>query len=272
MTLAGFLFLGVLGAILGSFMNMLIYRLPRDLDIVYKRSFCPACAHLLGPRDLIPLFSYLVQLGKCRYCSVRIPVRYMLVELVSTAYLLILGAVFGASWLTVIWYVFGACALIIFASDMETTQIPDSANVGLGLVGLALHLPHGILSVWHLPNPLSALWHLLNACGLVSAIEGALLGAGFMLGLNAIGKLFYKQDVIGFGDVKLMLGLGMVLGFRLTVAQLYFTALSGGLIAGVLILLKLKKRNDRIPYAPILLAAAVASLLWGNRFITWLNF
>jgi leader peptidase (prepilin peptidase)/N-methyltransferase len=163
------------GAAVGSFLNVLIYRLPRNLSIAFPPSHCPQCGHRLGVRDLFPLLSYLAQGGKCRYCRAPIPVRYFLVELWNAgvwAWLWHQWLVVGESPLRFVVYALAASVLIaIFFIDLQHYIIPDELNVALLVLGL-LHagLLKGAPTDWD--------WASLGVLNLRNAAIGALVGAG----------------------------------------------------------------------------------------------
>jgi len=186
----------LLGAVVGSFLNMVIYRLPRGLSFVEpSKSFCPKCKHPLGVVDLFPLFSWLSTGGKCRYCKEPVAVRYFVVEL-------IMGSVFAAIWwqyliatyapVTTLFYCLtAACLLAAFYIDWELYIIPDELNAVILVFGIGYHAVQG---------------------DLMTAIWGALLGWGLIWGIAMLGLLLFRKDAMGHGDIKLMRGVGALLG------------------------------------------------------------
>jgi leader peptidase (prepilin peptidase)/N-methyltransferase len=232
-----------IGAALGSFFNMLIYRLPREEDIVIKSSYCPKCNHKLEPIDLIPIISYLWQKGKCRYCKKHIKFRYLLTEIVCATILLFLWLKFGLSYLFFKYLLFLSSFLIIFFTDIEEYIIPDVITLPCIVIGLGM-------AVWEK--------NVLNA------ILGGLYGYCFFVIIAFFAKLYYKKDAIGGGDMKLAAYIGTFWGFRQIVLTTYFSFIVGGVIAVFLILIKKKKRTDYIPFAPAIIIASLFSLAFGN--------
>lgn len=196
------------GAAVGSFLNVLIYRLPRNLSIAFPPSHCPACGHRLGLLDLFPLLSYLFQAGKCRYCRTRIPLRYFLVELWNAgvwAWLWYQWLIVGESPLRFVFYALSASVLIaIFFIDLQHYIIPDELNVALLILGL-LHagLLAGMPTDWN--------WASLGVLSLRNAALGALIGAGLFSLIAILGRIAFRKDAMGHGDIKLVRGMGALL-------------------------------------------------------------
>ncbi|MFN4033168.1 MAG: prepilin peptidase [Fimbriimonadales bacterium] len=196
------------GAAVGSFLNVLIYRLPRNLSIAFPPSHCPACGHRLGVRDLFPLLSYLAQGGKCRYCRAPIPTRYFLVELWNAsvwAWLWHQWLIVGESPFGFVCYALAASVLIaIFFIDLQHYIIPDELNTALLILGL-LHagLLRGVPTDWD--------WASLGMLNLRNAALGALIGAGLFSMIAILGRLAFRKDAMGHGDIKLVRGMGALL-------------------------------------------------------------
>jgi len=218
------------GATIGSFLNVVIYRLPRGLSLSNPpKSFCPNCKHSLGFADLFPLFSWLVSRGKCRYCAQPIASRYVWVELLN-----------GSLW-AVIWWQFliasneplrgafyaitsSALVAVIFI-DWELYIIPDELNATLLVFGIAYHAFDKSLPV--------ALW-------------GALWGWGLLWGIALFGRVLFRKDAMGHGDIKMMRGVGALLGPGLLVANLAI-AVVAGLVIGITMLVVASKTQSTGP-------------------------
>jgi len=208
-----------LGAFFGSFLNMVIYRLPRELSFGEpKRSFCPNCEHSLDWIDLFPIFSWLSTGGKCRYCKKPIAPRYLIVELVT-------GLLFAGVWyrymcqtanpmvLAACINAFIVCCLVaIIFIDAEHFIIPDEINAAL-LIGALVF--QGTQGHW-----MDALW-------------GALLGWGLIWGIALIGRLMFGKDAMGDGDIKMMRGIGALIGWKLLLANIGIAVVLG-LIGGLI--------------------------------------
>ena len=205
-----------LGTVAGSFLNMVIYRLPRGISFWNpSHSICPICKHKLDWIDLMPLFSWLSTRGKCRYCAARIPVRYFLVELLC-------GALFVGIWWqylcaadkplqAVAYLAVAACLVAVIFIDAELFIIPDELNALILILGLA----YGVASK-----------------DITTSLLGALTGWGLLWGITLLGRLAFGKDAMGHGDIKLMRGLGALLGPAMTAVSLVM-AVFVGLIVGV---------------------------------------
>lgn len=223
------------GAVMGSFMNMCIHRLPRGLSLSNPpRSFCPACKHPLGAADLVPLFSWLFLRGRCRYCKAPIHARYFIVELIN-------GSLWAWLWwqylivgwnpaLGIAYAVFGSSLFIALVTDLEHYIIPDEINAILLFAGFAYH---GIFG-----NIMTAVW-------------GALVGWGMLWGVALLGRVAFGKDAMGHGDIKMARGMGAMLGPLLVVAA-FFIAVFAGAIGGVIQILLRKKGgvSDERPVPP----------------------
>ncbi|MDX2064659.1 MAG: prepilin peptidase [Fimbriimonadaceae bacterium] len=207
----------VVGAVLGSFLNMVIYRLPRGISFVNpSSSICPTCKAHLGWVDLVPLFSWLSTGGKCRYCKAPVAARYFLVEVLT-------GALFAGAWYAYqiqsdrmghLWFVWAmlACLVAVVFIDWELYIIPDELNAVILLVGLASSAYSGKL---------------------VEGAFGALTGWGIMFFISfVLGRLILQKDALGDGDIKLMRGVGAMLGPLLTPVSVVIGVFAG-LVIGV---------------------------------------
>lgn len=241
----------VLGAVFGSFYNMLIYRLTRDLPIVRGRSFCPHCEHSLYAKDLVPIFSYLVKWGRCSYCGWKIPKRYLWVEILSGTLMLGLWVQFGVSVLFIKYFVFFSGMIILFFTDFEAQLIPDCVSYGLIFIGLGFALlEHRMMdSVW-----------------------GIVIGFGVYFLISVLAYFYYKQEALGGGDVKLGAAVGAFWGVKIAILSIYLSFMIGGVIAIILVLTHRKKKTDVIPFGPIIILANIVSLvfldlIWGFFFL-----
>lgn len=196
-----------LGAVIGSFLNVVIYRLPRAMSLGNPaHSFCPSCEHRLEAKALIPLLSWLFARGKCVYCGAKVPSRYFWVELVNGALWAWLWQIFfvqtppAGPWELGCAYALAASALVaIIWIDWELYIIPDEINAFLLFVGLG----YGALSG-----------------NLVGALLGAFVGWGLLFGIALLGRVAFGKDAMGHGDIKMMRGVGAILGAKLLAANL----------------------------------------------------
>ena len=292
----------VLGLAFGSFLNVCIYRLPRELSVVRPRSACPQCERPIRAYDNIPVLSWLILRGRCRNCQAFISVRYLIVEVLTGAIFLACYAHFGASLATLKYCAFGFLLLGLIFTDAETQLLPDKmtlTGLALGLVfslvvpvyDLASQILPGLAS---LPVSSDVSWHLLS---LTDAVLGAIVGASFIYGAGAIYLRARGVQGMGFGDVKLMAMVGAFLGAKLTIFTLFSASIAGSLFGLATVLAVWIKRTRRrmkrhhesaaqarrrawesaaialrrhqMPFGVFLGSMAMVSLFYGNRFLQW---
>lgn len=236
----------LLGTCIGSFLNVCIFRLPLNESIIFPSSHCPNCNNKLRPYDNIPLMSFFLLRGKCRFCRTKISWQYPLIEL-TTGLLFALAAIrFGVQWNTLIALVLISASLVISVIDLKIQIIP---NV-ISLPGILLGLLASLL-------PFSSV-HFLNA------LYGMLLGGG----------LFYLVAVLsrggmGGGDIKLIAMFGAFLGWQNCLVTIFLAVLLGSIVGIGLMLLKRKGRKDPIPFGPFLCIGALISFFYGQEILHW---
>lgn len=243
--LAYFLVAGM-GMIIGSFLNVVIHRVPKGESIVAPRSHCPECNYVLGPLDLVPVFSFLLLKGRCRKCSAQISFRYPLVELLTGGvFFLILSQGSGSIEDRLLQMIFVAALISLALIDSDTMLLPDVIVYPLIVLGIIRGFLPGAPEIGE---------SLLSAAGAVG---------GF--GLIA---LVYPQGM-GWGDVKLAAALGTFLGFPHILMGVFFASAFGS-IAGVTgILLKKEGMKKQIPFGPYLAAGAFIAMIWGDAIFSW---
>ncbi|MGI8960344.1 MAG: prepilin peptidase [Bryobacteraceae bacterium] len=244
----------VFGLIFGSFLNVCIYRIPRDLSVVAPRSFCTECGEGIAWHDNVPLLSYAVLRGRCRACGTRIGLRYPVVEL-STAILLAATAVqYGWTISALKWALFEAILVTLFWTDIEERILPDELTLGGAVAGLVLALfvrVPGQLPVLFLPNS-KMVWQSVFNAGF-----GATVLAGPIWMLGSIYARVRKREGLGLGDVKLLVLLGVFLGLENGLLALLIGVLSGSVIGIVYIWLARKKASTyELPFGSFLCAGA----------------
>lgn len=222
----------LLGLIIGSFLNVCIYRLPRDLSVVMPRSFCPVCGQRVAWHDNVPLVSYIALRGRCRSCRKPIGYRYPLVELVTAILFAVTAAQYGWSLAALKWAIFEAAMIVLFWTDFEERLLPDEFTLGGAVVGLILAIfimvpgPFGDLLL-----PRSAIvWRSLVNAGFGAAI--------LVLPLYAFARAYArirKREGLGLGDVKLLLLIGVFLGVEKGLFALVLGSVGGSIIGIVYI-------------------------------------
>jgi len=246
------LFFFLSGLCIGSFLNVCIWRIPREESIVWPGSHCPACQHAIAAWDNIPLLSWLILKGKCRHCSAPISPRYFLVELLT-------GTLFTVIWLLHGWsletptYIFFTCALILGTFvDFDHLILPDRVTLGGMAAGLILSAVFP--SLQGQTDRLPALLHSLG---------GLALGFGILWTVSTVGRLILKKEAMGFGDVKLLGAIGACLGWQAVLFCVFVSSLSGTVLGLGLIAAGKKELQSKIPYGPHIALAAVLWMLCG---------
>lgn len=252
------------GACVGSFLNVCIYRIPREESIVAPRSHCPHCGKPIAWYDNIPLLSWLVLRARCRACGGPISPRYVLVELLTAVLFWLVWRTYGLDARTpVYWLVVGGLILGTFV-DLEHLIIPDRVSLGGWVAGLVL-------------SPLVPALHGVATAreALMSSAIGLAAGAGSLWLVGVLGKAAFRKDAMGLGDVKLLGGLGALLGWRAVLFIIMGSSLVGSLVGLGLIVGRRREWQSRIPYGPYLALAALVWILrgrvWWDAYIAWLQ-
>lgn len=243
------IFVFVLGSIIGSFLNVCIYRLPRNQSIVFPASHCPNCQKPIAPWDNIPIVSYLLLKGKCRACKQPISLRYPAVELLNGILYLMIPSLLGFRIFDFGFYfiAYFVSALIVMAfSDLETGLIPDQPI----FLGIILGLLYGALG---------GRW--------ADPLLGTALGFSALFAVQKIGGFIYKKDVLGDGDLKLAAFLGSYLYPSYLLLSLFLGYFIGALVALLLLAFKIKKLEDYIPFGPYLALGGILTLFFGPQII-----
>ncbi|MFC1953039.1 prepilin peptidase [Chloroflexota bacterium] len=256
MLLIIFLF-ALLGMFVGSFINVCIDRLPRGQSIIHPPSYCSACNQRLGFLDLIPLLSYTWLRGRCRYCRAHIPFRLPLVEGVTGLLFSFLSWNYGLGLELGIFLVYTGLLVIIFFIDLEHQLVLDKISYpGMVIVFALSFFSPGLREVSLLVD------------GTVGQALSALVGGVLGLVLMALPFIVYRRGM-GMGDIKLGALIGLMTGYPLVIIAVILSWISGGLVAAILLTLKIKGRKDAIPFAPFLVIAALITLLWGQEIWKW---
>ena len=249
-------FLGILavtfvfGAIVGSFLNVCIHRLPHDMSVVLPASHCPACETPLRAFDNIPFVSFLALRGRCRSCNAKISWRYPLVEgLNGLAYVLDVIR-FGLEPATLVYALLLSTLIVVTFIDLDHQIIPNEITfpgMPLGLIAAATVLPISWLD----------------------SLIGLLCGGGVLFFVVWISPYIFGREGMGMGDVKLLAMLGAFLGWKATLLTLLLGSFSGAVVGGGLMATKLIKHSEPIPFGPFLALGAVLALFFGGSLIEW---
>ena len=238
----------IVGLIFGSFLNVVIHRIPQDQSIVWPGSRCPNCSKPIPPYDNIPLISYIMLRGRCRHCQASISWRYPLVEGLT-----------------------GVCLLALFLRYGFDPQFWVYGVLTLFLIPLSfIDLDHGIL-----PNKLTIPGFILGLLlGILLQIEswynvlfGALFGGGIMILISLLGKLLFKKESLGMGDVKLLVMIGVYVGFPWVAVCLFFGIFVAAVIILICILRKKLSFGNTVPFGPFIAIGTFVFLLWGESLV-----
>jgi leader peptidase (prepilin peptidase)/N-methyltransferase len=242
--------IGVVGALIGSFLNVCIHRLPRGESIVRPRSRCPGCLSPVGALDNVPVLSFLWLGGRCRRCRAAISYRYPAVEILNGLGYILIWHRFGATPAAAVYAAFFSALLVVTFIDWDHQIIPNRITlpgIVIGLISAATVL----------------------AGSFIDAVMGAVLGGGLLYAVAVISEWFLKKEGMGLGDVKLLAMIGAFLGWRAVLVTIFIGALAGSLIGLTLMALKVRRREEPIPFGPFLALGAVAALFAGPELIAW---
>jgi leader peptidase (prepilin peptidase)/N-methyltransferase len=240
----------IFGALVGSFLNVCIFRLPKEESIIWPGSHCPHCGKPIKVYDNIPLISYILLMGKCRHCKRPISIQYPLVEGITALSSLFLFMKYGPSVSYLFSFSFVSALIVITVIDLYHQIIPDVISLpGIG-VGLIASL-------------------ILPQISFLNSLIGVLLGGGSLFIVGTLYRWFFKREGMGGGDVKLLAMIGAFLGWKAILLTILLSSLIGS-IAGILIMvLKGKDFKYAIPFGPFLSLGAVISLFYGEEIIRW---
>jgi leader peptidase (prepilin peptidase)/N-methyltransferase len=252
----------ILGAIVGSFLNVCIVRMPKEHSIVKPASHCVKCKHPLAWFDNIPLISFLLLAGKCRYCKAPFSFRYFLVELLTGITFVVFYLYFGLTPLLWPYLFMAGCFIVATFVDFEHRIIPDEISVGGMFAGFvfsflvpSMHVSAG--------GPSGLVFHLQ---GLYHSILGALIGGGAIYAMGILGDFLFKKESMGGGDVKLLAMVGAFLGWKMAILT-FFVAPFFGAVFGIIE--KIRTKDSAIPYGPFLVLAALICLFKGQQLLSW---
>ena len=226
----------IMGAFLGSFYNVVAYRLPKGESIVFPASHCPNCNHQLKPWELIPIFSFLLQRGKCSSCKKKISWFYPLAEVMCGLLFVFSYLSFGLSLDLIIALTFVSMLIIVILSDYYYMIIEDSVLIVFGLILLV------------------EIFFINGSQAVLSSIISGVLSFGIMFLLKLFGDFLFKRESLGGGDIKLMFIFGMIIGFDMSIMTVF---LSSFIALPVSLIVLKTNQNHEIPYGPFLSIAAM---------------
>jgi len=244
------IFVFIFGAIAGSFLNVCIYRLPRDESILFPSSHCPNCGKPVKLYDNIPILSYAILRGKCRHCKKAISARYPIVETISGLMSIALVMKYGLTLHSLLLLLFVFSLIIITFIDLDYQIIPDILSIP-GILA-------GICASFFIPM---AYW--------IDSIFGILIGGGFLFIIAVTYKWVTNREGMGGGDIKLLAMVGAWLGWKAIPFILFSSSLIGALIGGISLLSARKNLRYKIPFGPFISIASIIYIFFGPEIINW---
>jgi leader peptidase (prepilin peptidase)/N-methyltransferase len=239
----------VVGALMGSFFNVCIHRLPINESIIIPYSHCPNCKAKIKIWENIPIISYIILRGRCRYCSIKISKRYLIVEILTPILFLLLWHTFGFSIDFAIYILFISTLIIITFIDLEHQLILNILTYPMIIIGLLINYFKGVF---------------------INALIAGIIGGGIIFLIVIISPLIFKKEGMGAGDFKLAGVIGIFLAnWKYTLISLFLASFLGSLVGLGLILLGKKKFGEYIPFGPYLACGAAIVLFWGRDIINW---
>lgn len=233
----------IYGLIIGSFLNVCIFRIPEGIPIIKPPSYCRSCGHRLNFTDMLPVVNYIVNKGKCRYCGKPYSPQYPFVELLDGVLYLMVYMKYGFSSLSVIYCIIISLLIIVSFIDLKHKIIPNGVNIALTVSGVV--------------------FIFIQRAELFNRLLGGLIGFGLFL-MTAI-----LTNAMGGGDIKLMAALGFVFGIKGVIFITLGSFISGAIISLILLGLRIKSRNDEIPLGPFISLAALTYIFFGTEFTNW---
>lgn len=240
------IYFAIIGLIIGSFLNVCIFRIPKEQSISYPPSHCMKCGERIKPYDLIPVLSYILLKGKCRNCGDKISIRYPMIELFTGIIFLTLYMKFGLTLAFFKYAVFSCFLIVIGMIDLDTTDVYQKTTIS-GIIAAAAFVIAGYffgLSIWNF-------------------ILGGIIGGG------VIYVIYKTTGGMGDGDAEICLLSGLFLGWKLAILMLFLSFVLGGIVGIFLLMTKKKSRKDYIPFGPYIAIGSFISVYFGMNIINW---
>lgn len=265
----------VFGACIGSFLNVVIYRVPNEMSL-FPSSKCPACGNAIKPWYNVPILGWLMLRGKCAECRGGISWRYPAIELLTAVLFCVVYWKIGFTPYFALALAFTATMISLIFIDAEHMILPNVITYPMFVIALLARILFPIIftgftfsDTQYAPVSMLGTWPAW-ALSLAGALFGALIGGGSLWLVGAVWKALRGVDAMGLGDVKLLLGIGALLGWRLTLLTIFIGALTGAL-AGIGVVLRQKDRDlqTQIPFGIFLGIGSVISMLWGEQMVSW---
>jgi leader peptidase (prepilin peptidase) / N-methyltransferase len=261
------------GLLIGSFLNVCVFRLPRDLSVVKPRSFCPGCEKTIAWYDNIPVLSFLILRARCRHCGLRIPWRYPLVELATAIAFAVCAAYLGVNVVGAKYAIFGAILIGLIATDFEERILPDEFTKGGIVAGLVFSafvpMDPGFAQIlfWSAVRGLSSGPRLLS---IGESAIGAAVASGLIWLLGWLYQKIRHREGLGFGDVKMIGMIGAFLGLQAALLTLMLGSMVGA-VGGIIYTFATRKKaaTYELPFGSFLGLAAIGIAVYGRILVAW---
>jgi leader peptidase (prepilin peptidase) / N-methyltransferase len=241
---------GLVGALIGSFLNVCIHRLPRGESIVWPASHCPACMKAIAWYDNVPLISYAWLCGKCRMCRIAISAGYPVVEAVNALGYVALFWHFGLMPETFVYAALYSALIVVTGTDLSHRIIPDAVTLPGIVIGL-------LSAVFLLP------------IGIINSLAGMLVGGGILWSLAWLSPILFGKEGMGGGDIKLMAMVGAFLGWKPVLLAIMVASLIGSITGGGLIAAGVMRRHEYLPFGPFLAVGSMITLFFHEPLLNW---
>lgn len=248
-----YIIVALFGSLIGSFLNVCIYRVPRNLSIISPSSRCPSCNTPIKPYDNVPLLSYILLGGRCRVCGAGISLRYPFVELLNASLYVLVFSRFGFAWHTAIFALLCSALIAITFIDLDFQIIPDAIT----LPGIVIGLVAGSLLM---PDPFIR----QSPLGFTSSIIGLIAGGGLFYAIAVISK-----GGMGGGDIKMMAMVGALMGWKSVLLTVFLGSLTGSVFGIFLMIHRKKGRKTKVPFGPFLACGTLMTMFFGQDILAW---
>lgn len=254
-----YILFGILGLLVGSFLNVCIYRIPKNETVITTPSHCMKCGHRLTAIDLIPVLSFVFLRGKCRHCGDKISPRYAIVELLTSLTFVLLFHKFGLTVDFLASAYLMSILIVVFFIDIDHMIIPDGLVIA-GLIG------GGILFIYNFFRPVA----FYGDRNWWNPLLGGVIGFGILLLIGVVGNAVYKTDeAMGGGDIKIFAPIGIFLGWKMTGMALLASFLFGGVLGFILLILNKNKRRSTFAFGPFIVLGTFVTYLFGWDVLNW---
>ena len=249
----------ILGTVIGSFLNVCIYRIPAGMSIVKPRSRCGNCGHTLSGSELVPIISWLFLRGRCKKCHSKISVRYTIVELLVGIIFLLTYLKFELSLLTLIFWLFFSIMTVVFFIDLDHKIIPNKVVI-FGLISSVFPVLYHLL--WTYP--------IYQSSEKLAPLYGVLVPTVLMFLFLFGSLLILKKSGLGMGDVKIYTVIGLFIGWKLSLLSIWIAFFLGGIFGLIWIFAFKKSSKDYIPFAPFIVFGTFVSVFYGVSILAFL--